>query len=540
MDLMSKNAIELIRVSTESQAADDRAGIPAQRDVNRRTAAQHGLTIVKSIEMSDVSGAAVLSAPEMQELLRLIESPDIHGVVAKEFSRLMRPEKFTDYAMLQHFIDTKTILYLPDGPLDLSSKTGTLVGVLRAAMAGLERRDILERMQDAKETMRKAGKHPCGPQQLPFAIGYSKQQGFFYTPEAEKVKEAYRLVLTTNLTYAEIARMLNMPRTNLRFILQNPIYTGYRVYDSRLDTTTSAYRPDGRRGYRKKIRRKPEEIVRVKVLEPLISQETYDQAVQILQSRATREREVRERTGPLYLLNGFLWCGRCGSPMYTHRNQKERHYYCKRNNTRYRERGPGQGCESTYVQAKKIEPKVEELVSVRLQDRQFLESIAKHYLLDNSENSLQVKSQVDAEKIEAQLHSLSEKRQRVLETYFDGLINRLERDQKIEKIEAEIKTYESLKENGHATKSKAMSLDILVELLSVFVGWTSLCRDEKRLILRALGTQIYIDGYTIRTFTLAKPRTSCDNGNPLRTQPSPSPGPPCRSLFLRASCWRLP
>src|ERR1043166_3077889 len=213
---MTKNVIELIRVSTEGQAADDRAGIPAQREVNRRTAAQYGLTIVRSIEMSDVSGAAVLSAPEMQELLTLIESPDIHGVVAKEFSRLMRPEKFTDYALLQHFIDSKTILYLPDGPLDLSSKTGTLVGVLRAAMAGIERRDILDRMQDAKESMRKAGKHPCGPLQLPYGVGYSKEQGWFYKPDAEKVKEAYRLVLNTNPPSAEIARRLNMPRTNLR------------------------------------------------------------------------------------------------------------------------------------------------------------------------------------------------------------------------------------------------------------------------------------------------------------------------------------
>src|SRR5262249_8250171 len=159
-------------------------------------------------------------------------------------------------------------------------------------------------MQDAKESMRKAGKHVCGPLQLPFGVGYSKQQGWFYTPEAEKIKEAYRLVLTTNLPYAEIARMLNMPRTNLRVILQNPIYTGYRIYDSKRDSTASGYRPgkDGRQGDRRKIRRGPEEVIRVKVLEPLVSQETFDQTVQILQSRAVRELEVRNKNGPLYLL----------------------------------------------------------------------------------------------------------------------------------------------------------------------------------------------------------------------------------------------
>ncbi len=514
---MSKNVIELIRVSTEGQAADDRAGIPAQREVNRRTAAQYGLTIVKTIEMSDVSGARVLSAPEMQQLLSLIESPDVHGVVAKEFSRLMRPEKFTDYALLQHFIDTRTILYLPDGPLDLSSKTGTLVGVLRAAMAGLERRDIMERLQDAKESMRKAGKHPCGPLQLPYGVGYSKEQGWFYNPEAEKVKEAYRLVLTTTLTYAEIARMLNMPRTNLRFILQNPVYTGYRVYDSKRDPSAQGYRPgkDGRHGDRRKISRRPEEVLRVKVLEPLVSEETFSQVVRILQSRAAREREIRSKTGPLYLLNGFLWCALCGSPMYTHRNQKERHYYCKKNNTRYRKRG--QGCANPYILARKIEPKIDELLSARLQDRNLLESVAEEYLLGPAPSESAPVGAADKEQVEREVESLQAKRQRVLETYFDGLINRIERDQRLVTIEAEIASFESLKASDPAVEDNGVSLETLVELVSVFSEWPSLGRDDKRSLLHSLGAEIHVEGYTIRCFALAKPVLHTNNGDHLKT-----------------------
>src|ERR1017187_6339421 len=115
--------IELIRVSTEGQAADDRASIPSQRAINRRTASQYQLDIVRSIEISEVSGASVLKAPEIRELIDLMQSPDIHGVVTREFSRLMRPENFADYALLQAFADTKTVLYLPDGPIDLSSKS---------------------------------------------------------------------------------------------------------------------------------------------------------------------------------------------------------------------------------------------------------------------------------------------------------------------------------------------------------------------------------------------------------------------------------
>jgi DNA invertase Pin-like site-specific DNA recombinase len=174
-----KKVLELIRVSTESQAAGDRASIPAQRFVNRRTCAQYGLEIAKSIEISDVSGASVLMAPEIQQLLLLMQSPDIDGVVTREFSRLMRPENFADYALLQAFVDSKTVLYLPEGPIDLNSKTGRLMGTIRAAIAGLERTEILERIWTAKEEKRKRGELAQSKIVLPWGVGYEQGRGFY-------------------------------------------------------------------------------------------------------------------------------------------------------------------------------------------------------------------------------------------------------------------------------------------------------------------------------------------------------------------------
>src|SRR5437879_5994571 len=106
---MMKKVIELVRVSTEGQAADDRGGIPAQRAANRRTAANYGLTIIETVELIDVSGAAVLYDSEMQRLLREIGRAEIHGVVTREFSRLMRPDNYADYAILQRFAETDTL-----------------------------------------------------------------------------------------------------------------------------------------------------------------------------------------------------------------------------------------------------------------------------------------------------------------------------------------------------------------------------------------------------------------------------------------------
>ena len=166
-----KNAIELIRVSTEKQARDDCAGIPAQREANRRTAKAYALSIVKTIQIVDVSGAAVLSSPEMQELLRLMELPEVHGVVTKEFSRLIRPEKFTDYALLQQFIDTRTVLYLPDGPIDLASKSGRLLGHTPRCNGWYGATGNRKSNAGRKESMRRAGKHPGGESSLPFGVG---------------------------------------------------------------------------------------------------------------------------------------------------------------------------------------------------------------------------------------------------------------------------------------------------------------------------------------------------------------------------------
>jgi len=88
----------------------DLAYAPAQR-----TTKIYGLKIVRTIQMVNVSGAAVLRAPEMHTLLQLIQRPDIDGVLTREFSRLMRPDYFSDYILFHLFQKSGTVLYLPEG-----------------------------------------------------------------------------------------------------------------------------------------------------------------------------------------------------------------------------------------------------------------------------------------------------------------------------------------------------------------------------------------------------------------------------------------
>src|SRR5471030_254522 len=92
--------VALVRVSTAGQADESRAGIPAQREAIRKIAAAYSIQIAPEhhFELTDVSGASVLLSTDYQRFLRVLERPDISAVVTKEFSRLMRPENFGDYA----------------------------------------------------------------------------------------------------------------------------------------------------------------------------------------------------------------------------------------------------------------------------------------------------------------------------------------------------------------------------------------------------------------------------------------------------------
>ncbi len=501
---MNKNVIQLIRVSTEQQANESRAGIPAQREVNQRTAKAYGLNIVRTIEIVDVSGAAVLRSPEMQELLQLMESPDIHGIVTKEFSRLIRPEKFTDYGLLQHFIDTQTLLYLPDGPIDLASKTGRFLGTIRAAYAGMERREIIDRMLDAKESMRRAGKHPGGDSSLPFGVGYSKDRGWHYTADAAKVKQAFSLFLSGETSYTRISSRLNIPRTNVRFILENPIYTGWRTYTEKRNPSPLAYvpRPDGRQGYRKKMKRSPDEVIRVQVLDSLITEEDFVRVQQFIELKRQKHWRSREDTPQRYTYNGFLVCGDCGSLIYTH-TAKDEFYQCKSMHARERRKRALIGlerCGNRYMLRKKLEPKLDLLLGKNLREPEFLRRIVDQYnVQQEAHSSPPVKNERG---LAARLEVLAGKRQRVLETFFEGVISKDERDLRISEIERETKVFQDLLMEP-VPEEQPRSLDEIQAALEPLAEWEFLERDDKRSLLHAICPEISVSRYTVKSLMIS-------------------------------------
>ena len=509
-----KHVIELIRVSTEQQAAEDRAGIPAQRETNRRTAKAYGLTIVRRIEIVDVSGTNVLKSPKMQELLRLMESKDIHGVVTKEFSRLMRPENFSDYALLQHFIDTETVLYLPDGPIDLASKSGRLLGTIRAAVAGVERRDILDRMNDAKESMRRAGKHAGGESSLPYGVAYSPDTGWSYTVDVEKVRTAFRLFLSGETSYTLLSQKLHIPRTNVRFILENPIYTGWRVYREKRDSTPAGYvsGPAGRQGYRRKVRRALEDVVRVHVLDGIVSEEDFNRVQQIIELKKQKHWRSYVNATNRYTYNGHLICGDCANLLYTH-TAKDEYYVCKSHNTREARIRADRGlspCSNRYMLRKKLEPKIDYLLAEKLREPEFLSRVVDEFN-SRTRNTGNTPGE-ERSALQRKLAALDDKRKRILDTFFEGVIEKCERDTRIAEVDAEVVAFRNILLDS-APVVRDVSTVELEQILEPFGEWEFLGREDKRVMLAAICPEIQINKYTITSLII---NITDDEGSHLR------------------------
>jgi hypothetical protein len=471
-----KRVIELIRVSTEGQAGDDRASIPSQRAINRRTEAAFGLKIVRSIEISDVSGTAVLKCPEVIEMLETIKDAEIHGVVAREFSRLMRPEDFSDYYILQVFADTKTVLYLPEGPIDFSNKMGRVYGVMQAAWAGAQRIEFLENGWNAKEEKRRKGGFAQSAICLPFGVTFKNNQ-WSYTGDAERVKEAFRLFLSGETRYTTIGRRLGINWFNVKPMLKNPIYTGWRVVDKKRDSSPAGKYPtrNGRQGDRRKIARAPEDIIRVKVLEPLISESQFSQAQRLMELKRKNSWRSKEGYEHRFTYNGFLLCGSCQGLMYS-RNWRADYYVCK------------QRCGVKAMRRDRLDPMIDSALAEKLATTDYAMRIVRAMKARQPQTNIV--------RVTLQLNSLSAKRQRILDSYFEGVINPTERDLRLAEIERERGTLESIvaRERPQATLTAAR----LAKLLRPFIRYPKLGREGKRRILGTLAAEIVASNYAVK------------------------------------------
>jgi DNA invertase Pin-like site-specific DNA recombinase len=284
-------AVGLVRLSTAEQAAEGRAGIARQRHDIEVAARLHGLTLTRIVEVIE-SGTKVRGQRDFEQIFRELKAGTIDGVACSSLDRLVRPDRFEDFAVFDYFRANRRKIWTPGEVVDPSTQSGFLVSGVRGLLAGLERQLILSRTATAKEELRKKGRHPGSAKLLPRGVVFDRKSGAWsYTePHVSRIRLAYRL-LFEGRSYYDIAARIGGGWTGagIKKALSNPLWVGIRCYPPAGD------------------RRTPLEVRVIAEADALVSGETWEKAQTIIGLRATNWKMTKR-------LPRFLLAGCCAAP----------------------------------------------------------------------------------------------------------------------------------------------------------------------------------------------------------------------------------
>lgn len=497
--------VALVRVSTEGQAAEGRGGIARQWETINRTIVAKGLNCVERIELVDVSGTTISQNVKMREVLRRILNGELQGIVVAELDRLFRPTEPSSYAILQVFKDMGANIYAGDFEYDLTTKTGLLFSSIRSAISGFEIGLMRERQQGAKEAKRRVGKCPTNEVTLPHGIGYSrKTESWLYTPEIASVVELFRLFDEEGIqNYTELSRRTGIKLGSIKVILRNPVYTGTRVIDTRRGEAKRTSKSG--KVYRVKVPRPPEDVIKFKILEGIITEECHQRVLAALSRTRYNHVQRRVELQSVYLGTGVAFCGHCGLPFYhlvgkaakLNRSAMTGYYQCKSHYYLFRKRY-GKGCKQCHLRQDELDKAIDALAVSVLSSPAHLARILK--------SSISLASKLIAPFAQGvvsptqQINELRRRDGRLVDGYENGVIEVDELRSKREAIRKEIdrlsKMQKPKKPAGNSELDKVARLIVKAALRYPTITDVN----QKRKIIREIFAELHIRDKAIVSF----------------------------------------
>ena len=271
------------RVSTDRQAEEGYSLSIQAEKLRAFAAAMDHVTEIKLYEDDGYSGGS-LERPAIQKLIGEAERGEITHVAVMKLDRLSRSLKDTMYLIEDVFLPNNVSFISLYESFDTGTPFGrAMVGIL-SVFAQFERENIYERTRGGMQKRVEAGFWPGGGG-VPFGYDYDTASGILVPNEdACRVKTLYDRYLAGE-SLQSIADVLGLKYERVAYnILTRKSNAGYIVYNG------MEYR--GRH-------------------EPIISEDTYYQAMALLRERSARRLVSKSP----HLLTGLVRCGRCGARM---------------------------------------------------------------------------------------------------------------------------------------------------------------------------------------------------------------------------------
>ena len=224
--------------------------------------------------------------------------------------------------------------------------------------------------------------------------------------------------------------------------------------------------------------------------EPLVREAEWRRVQQIMDAKQNHHWRARPEEHQHFTYNGFLVCGACDDLVYSVTSRAQRRYYvCKR-----RRDGQGQ-CDAAWMRREALESKLDELFGVRMTDSAFRRGLLRR-LKDKPSTGERARNS----EVECAVLKLRDKRQRILDAFFDGTIEAADRDARLVPVDTKLAKLN----DGRAQVSK-LDAEQLTALFEPFAGWKRLGMGEKRSLLAITPLRVKVEDCRVSGLYLSLP-----------------------------------
>jgi DNA invertase Pin-like site-specific DNA recombinase len=408
-----RKVIAIVRVSSDGQGNDDKTGIPRQLDGIAAHCKRYNLEIVgKPYHLEGISGANVQHSPKFRQMLERLSDPSIAGCCIATLDRFYRPEFLSADEVFKPFEENGKSLFCDIGELNPRNINDQITISIFARMAGNERQRIKERTTWGRNENRTRPDIKSDP--LPVGVEFvrnspkSKEGKFSYTPDSERVRDAFYRILKGDTLTGTAADLGFSSKQALKTTLRSFWWIGVKASTkTRVDIKVNE---DGKyTDGRKAEREKPIFIDTNLAAAPLVPREIFDAVQDILSERRKTwtQRKTKENK---FLGAGLIFC-KCGKKMYAKgdgREGKSQYYICSSRDTEW--------CGNPNLNAKNVDTEIWWSIQTYLVDPKFVAHRIKTALSSDEQANASRKRKV----LEKVLADLERKKKNVTLAIADG------------------------------------------------------------------------------------------------------------------------